>query len=65
MAVGGAYPALGAVAKISRLLVGYLAVLIVVAPYNGGAADTLAAGLAEPHTEVMVLVLKKTDDSQD
>ena len=40
-AVGEAFPALGAVAKISSPLVGYLAGLIVVAPYIGGAAQGL------------------------
>ena len=64
LAVGGAFPALCAVAKISIHLVGYLSLagLIVVALYIGGAADTRAAGLAEAHAEVMVGVLKKVDD---
>ena len=64
VAIGGAFPVLCAVAKISSHLVGYLAGLIVVAPYIGGAADTLAAGLAEAHAEVIVGVLKKADDVQ-
>ena len=45
-------------------MVSYLACPIVVAPYIGGAADTLAAGLAEAHAEVIVGVLKKADDAQ-
>ena len=52
------------VAKISRHLVGYLACLIVVAPYIGGAVYTRAAGLAEAHAEVIVWVLKKVDDAE-
>ena len=64
MVVEGAFPALGAVAKISRHLVGYLACLIVVAPYIGGAANTLATGLAEAHSGVIVGVLKKVDNTE-
>ena len=66
-AVGGAFrpfPVLCAVAKISRHLVCYLAGLIGVALYIGGAADTRAAGLAEAHAEVIVGVLKKVDDAE-
>ena len=62
-AVKRAFPALGAVAKISRHLVGYLAGLIVVAQYTGGAADTCAAGLADAHAEVIVGVLKKVHNA--
>ena len=54
-----AFPALGAVAKISRHMVGYLACLIVVVSYIGGAANTRAEGLAEAHAEDIVRVLKK------
>ena len=63
-AVGGAFSSLGAVAEIFRHLDGYLAGLIVVAPYIGGSADTRATGLAEAHAEVIVGVLKKADDAQ-
>ena len=63
-AVGGAFPALVVVVKISGHLVGYLAGLIVVAQYSGWAADTRAASLAEAHAEVIVGVLKKVDDAQ-
>ena len=51
--LGGACPALSAVPKISRILVGYLACLIVdqfeVTPYISGTADTRAGGLARRH----------------
>ena len=57
-------PSLGAVAEFSRHLVGYLAGLIVVAPYIGRAAHTRAPGPAEANAEVIVGVLKKVDDAE-
>ena len=45
-------------------MVGYLAGLIVVAPYIGRAAHTRAPGPAEANAEVIVGVLKKVDDAE-
>ena len=55
MALGGACPALSAVPKISRILVPYLAGLIVVTPYIGGTSDASTAGFGEAHASSVTL----------
>ena len=46
-AIGGAFPALSAVPKISKNLVAYLAGLIVVTTYISGTSDQRATGIGE------------------
>ena len=62
-AIGGAFPALRTVPKISKNLVADLAGLIVVNPYLGGTADSRAAGIGEAHADVVLQVLELATDS--
>ena len=62
-AIGGAFPALSAVPKISTNLFAYLAGLIVVTQHFRGTADPRAADLGEPHANVVLQVLKLETDS--